>query len=148
MLSDDYHCLDLNTDNPLGMHGELAWAFAEFMKFMWSGMNRLHEPSQIKVPPSGGSVSPFSRLPFCTPPHARSAKGAASARSADWGRVLSVQYTFCVCMCVCMLPLCSAKTEPDELKFGTLTMSSVGLLQPLEELAAMQTVGVASKNVR
>ncbi len=71
-----------------------------------------------------------------------------SAQTADWGRVLSVQYTFSVRMCVCMLPLCSAKTKPNELKFGTLTMSSVGLLQPLEAPAAMQTVVVGSENIR
>ncbi len=69
------------------------------------------------------------------------------------GGVLSIQYTFLsVCMWrvyVCMLPVCSATTGPNELKFDTLTaVSSVGLLQPLEALAAMRIVGVASENVR
>ncbi len=51
-------------------------------------------------------------------------------------------------MCVCLSPLCSAKTELNELKFGTLTVSGVGFLQPLEALAAMRIVGVASENGR
>ncbi len=54
----------------------------------------------------------------------------------------------CVCVCVGMSPVCPANTERNELKFGTLTVSGVGLLQPLEALAAMQIVGVASENVR
>ncbi len=51
-------------------------------------------------------------------------------------------------MYVCMSPLCTAKAEPNELKFGTLTMLGVGTLQPLEALAAIQIVGVGSENVR
>ncbi len=49
---------------------------------------------------------------------------------------------------VCTSPLCCAKSEPNELKFGVLTMLGVGILQPLEALAAIQTVGVGSENVR
>ncbi len=47
-----------------------------------------------------------------------------------------------------MSPLCTAKTEPNELTFGTLTMYGAGLLQPLQAPAAMQIVGVESENVR
>ncbi len=39
-------------------------------------------------------------------------------------------------------------TEPNELKFGTLTMSGIRFLPSLEALTAMQIVGVGSGNVR
>ncbi len=56
---------------------------------------------------------------FCTPPHGGDG-------------VLSVQYTYLsglfVCMGVSMLPPYSTKTEPNELKFSTLTMPDVGFL--------------------
>lgn len=44
-----YQFLDLNTDNVLGMKGELAVAFGNFMQEMWSGRYRTIEPSAIKV---------------------------------------------------------------------------------------------------
>ncbi len=48
-----------------------------------------------------------------------------------------------------MFILSPAKTEQnEELKFGRITMSDVGILQPLEALAAMQIVGAGSENVR
>lgn len=39
---------DINTANPLGFGGRLAAVFAEFMKEMWSGLNRVYEPTKIK----------------------------------------------------------------------------------------------------
>ncbi len=47
-----------------------------------------------------------------------------------------------------MSPLYSTNTEPNELKFGILAMPGVGILQPLEALAAMQILRVARENVR
>ncbi len=72
------------------------------------------------------------------------------ANRQSGGGVLSIQYTYwSVCVCVWVCPeLCSAKTEPNELKFGTLTMSGIRMLQPLQALAAMQVVGVGSENGR
>ncbi len=43
---------------------------------------------------------------------------------------------------------CVQQKQPNELKFGTLTVSIVRFLQPLEALAAMRIVGVASENVK
>ncbi len=82
-------------------------------------------------------------------PKAASAPKAISPKvqSADGGRVLSIQYSVCLYVCVCMFILSSAKTEPNELKFGTVAMG-VGILQPLQALASMQIVGVESENVR
>ncbi len=51
-------------------------------------------------------------------------------------------------MWVDMLPLDSTKTDSNELKFGRLTTTGVWFLQPLQALATMQIVGVASENVR
>ncbi len=51
-------------------------------------------------------------------------------------------------MYIRMSPLCTAKSEPNELKFGALTMLGVGILQPLQALAAIQIMGVGSENVR
>ncbi|MFH4973766.1 hypothetical protein AB6A40_000475 [Gnathostoma spinigerum] len=39
---------DVNRTNPLGFRGRLADVFAEFMKQMWSGMNRVYEPTKVK----------------------------------------------------------------------------------------------------
>ncbi len=54
----------------------------------------------------------------------------------------------CVSVWVCYLLVHSAKTEPNELKLGTQTMSAVGFLQPLQTLAAKQIVGQGAENVR
>merc|ERR1739838_785177 len=40
--------LDLNKDNPLGMGGKLAIAFAILMKLVWSGNFRSHAPTKLK----------------------------------------------------------------------------------------------------
>ncbi|CAI5443433.1 unnamed protein product [Caenorhabditis angaria] len=39
---------EINADNPLGSQGRLASAFADFMRQMWSGMNKAIEPARIK----------------------------------------------------------------------------------------------------
>uniref|UniRef100_F1KRM8 ubiquitinyl hydrolase 1 n=1 Tax=Ascaris suum TaxID=6253 RepID=F1KRM8_ASCSU len=44
----DYYKKDINATNPLGFGGRLAEVFAEFMKQMWSGMNRAFEPTKVK----------------------------------------------------------------------------------------------------
>ncbi len=53
----------------------------------------------------------------------------------------------CLCLSGLCSPLYSARSEPNKLKFGTLTVLMAYLLQPLETLAAMQIVGVESENV-
>ena len=48
-IVDDYHMSEINRSNPLGFGGNLAIAFGDFVKDMWSGMNRTHDPSELKV---------------------------------------------------------------------------------------------------
>ena len=40
---------ELNRDNPLGMHGELAEAYGALINDMWSGRNSSLAPRQFKV---------------------------------------------------------------------------------------------------
>ena len=40
---------ELNTDNPLGMHGEIATSYAELIRNMWSGNNSYTVPRNFKV---------------------------------------------------------------------------------------------------
>lgn len=40
---------ELNCENPLGMHGEIASSYAELIKNMWSGKNATTVPRQFKV---------------------------------------------------------------------------------------------------
>lgn len=44
----DYYKRDINVSNPLGFSGRLAEVFADFMKQMWNGMNRVFEPTRVK----------------------------------------------------------------------------------------------------
>jgi ubiquitin C-terminal hydrolase len=46
---DDRYLNDINTDNPLGMKGDLARAFAQLTKSLWSGYEASVAPSKIKV---------------------------------------------------------------------------------------------------
>lgn len=39
---------DINTDNPLGMHGEIARTYAELIKVMWTGNNSSFLPRDFK----------------------------------------------------------------------------------------------------
>lgn len=39
---------EINTDNPLGMRGELAVAFAVLLRWLWSGAQRSYAPSRLK----------------------------------------------------------------------------------------------------
>ena len=47
-LSDAY-LKDINESNPLGAHGELAKAYGELMKQMWSGEISSFVPRRMKV---------------------------------------------------------------------------------------------------
>ena len=47
---------ELNCDNPLGMHGEIATSYAELIKVMWSGRCSYTVPRNFKV--SDTIVSP------------------------------------------------------------------------------------------
>ena len=48
---------ELNEDNPLGMKGEIAKAFADLAKQLWSGKFSYVTPRAFKVsPPPAGSV--------------------------------------------------------------------------------------------
>lgn len=40
---------DINTNNPLGMHGEIARTYAELIKIMWSGNNSSFMPREFKA---------------------------------------------------------------------------------------------------
>ena len=40
---------ELNADNPLGMHGEIATSYAELIRNMWSGNNSYTVPRNFKV---------------------------------------------------------------------------------------------------
>uniref|UniRef100_A0A914WAM8 Ubiquitin carboxyl-terminal hydrolase n=1 Tax=Plectus sambesii TaxID=2011161 RepID=A0A914WAM8_9BILA len=44
----DHHKKEVNRTNPLGCGGRIALCFGELMKNMWSGMNRVYEPSELK----------------------------------------------------------------------------------------------------
>ncbi|EEC16544.1 ubiquitin specific protease, putative, partial [Ixodes scapularis] len=39
---------EINTENPLGMRGELAVAFAVLLRWLWSGAQRSYAPSRLK----------------------------------------------------------------------------------------------------
>lgn len=47
-LEDKYEA-EINQDNPLGMRGEIAEAYAELIKQMWSGRNSHVAPRMFKV---------------------------------------------------------------------------------------------------
>ena len=40
---------ELNCNNPLGMHGEIAMSYAELIKVMWSGRCSYMVPRNFKV---------------------------------------------------------------------------------------------------
>jgi len=42
---------ELNCNNPLGMHGEIATSYAELIKVMWSGRCSYTVPRNFKVSP-------------------------------------------------------------------------------------------------
>ena len=48
-IADDEYKEELNTDNPLGMHGEIAKAYAELIKQMWSSHHSYTIPRNFKV---------------------------------------------------------------------------------------------------
>lgn len=54
-LKDEYEA-EINRDNPLGMKGEIAEAYAELIKQMWSGRDAHVAPRMFKV----GEVFPLS----------------------------------------------------------------------------------------
>lgn len=45
----DHYWDELNKDNPLGMHGEIAKSFGELVKNMWSGRCTYTVPRNFKV---------------------------------------------------------------------------------------------------
>lgn len=45
----DHYWDELNKDNPLGMHGEIAKSFGELVKNMWSGRYTYTVPRNFKV---------------------------------------------------------------------------------------------------
>lgn len=47
-LKDEYEA-EINRDNPLGMKGEIAEAYAELIKQMWSGRDTHVAPRMFKV---------------------------------------------------------------------------------------------------
>lgn len=47
-LKDEYEA-EINRDNPLGMKGEIAEAYAELIKQMWSGRDAHVAPRMFKV---------------------------------------------------------------------------------------------------
>lgn len=47
-LQDEYEA-EINRDNPLGMKGEIAEAYAELIKQMWSGRDAHVAPRMFKV---------------------------------------------------------------------------------------------------
>lgn len=47
-LRDEYEA-EINRDNPLGMKGEIAEAYAELIKQMWSGRDAYVAPRMFKV---------------------------------------------------------------------------------------------------
>ena len=44
----DMHINDINRDNPLGMHGEIAESYANLIKAMWSGSHTAHALKTFK----------------------------------------------------------------------------------------------------
>ena len=48
MLNDEWK-QELNYDNPLGMHGEIATSYAELCKVIWSGKYSYTVPRNFKV---------------------------------------------------------------------------------------------------
>lgn len=42
---------EINEDNPLGMHGEIAKSYAELIQIMWSGRYSYTVPRNFKVKP-------------------------------------------------------------------------------------------------
>lgn len=63
-LKDKYQD-ELNQDNPLGMKGEIAKAYAELTKQLWSGKCSYVTPRPFKVEmPSGADVPVFAETYF------------------------------------------------------------------------------------
>jgi ubiquitin C-terminal hydrolase len=48
MLSDRWN-VELNTENPLGMQGDIATTYANLIQTMWSGKHGCAVPRQFKV---------------------------------------------------------------------------------------------------
>ena len=46
---EERHWAELNKENPLGNQGEIAKAFAELLKAMWSGHHHSFPPRAFKV---------------------------------------------------------------------------------------------------
>ena len=46
---DDTYQNELNSENPLGMGGKLAVAFAQLMNVLWSGKHYSYAPAKLKV---------------------------------------------------------------------------------------------------
>lgn len=46
---EERHWAELNRDNPLGNHGEIAKAFADLLHTMWSGNHHSFPPRAFKV---------------------------------------------------------------------------------------------------
>ncbi len=46
---EERHWAELNRDNPLGNQGEIAKAFADLLKAMWSGNHQSFAPRQFKL---------------------------------------------------------------------------------------------------
>jgi ubiquitin carboxyl-terminal hydrolase 4/11/15 len=44
----DLYKIDVNTDNPLGLNGKLAEAYANLLKDMWLGNDRSTAPYDLK----------------------------------------------------------------------------------------------------
>lgn len=51
----DMHEQDINRDNPLGMHGEIAESYANLIKAMWSGNHTSYAPKVFKQKVSSAS---------------------------------------------------------------------------------------------
>jgi ubiquitin C-terminal hydrolase len=48
-MLDDRYLNDINTDNPLGMKGDMAKHLLSWYKSLWSGYQASVAPSKIKV---------------------------------------------------------------------------------------------------
>lgn len=46
---EERHLAELNKENPLGNQGEIAKAFADLLKAMWSGQHHSFPPRAFKV---------------------------------------------------------------------------------------------------
>ena len=49
MFSDNYHKAEINTENPLGMRGEIAKEYGDLIQTIWSGDASSVPPRQFKV---------------------------------------------------------------------------------------------------